>query len=95
LRASFRSIRADEDLDLIFTWRTPRCVSDNLTIRYDKQLFLLEASPSARLLAGKYIEVYHYPGNRIEARYCKPPGFSATAFWMRPGLIEPQEIRWA
>lgn len=64
-----RLIRADENLDLIFTWRSPRCVSDSLTVRYDKKLLLLEASPSVRLLSGKYIEVYHYPDNRVEARY--------------------------
>jgi len=64
-----RSIRADEDSDLIFTWRSPRCVSHSLTIQYDKRLFLLQDSPLTRSLAGKYIEVYHYPDNRIEARF--------------------------
>jgi len=64
-----RPIRIDEDLDFIFTWREPRCVSYNLTIRYDKQLFLLVDSPKVRSLAGKYIEVYLYPDSRIEVRH--------------------------
>lgn len=61
-------IRSDECLDLIFTWREPRCVSQSLTIQYDKVLYMLEDTPDNRRLAGRYIEVYHYPNGRIEPR---------------------------
>jgi hypothetical protein len=63
-----RAIRPDEDLDLIFAWRTPRCVSKSLTLQYDKMLYLLTDSPETRKLAGCYIDVYHYPDGRIEPR---------------------------
>lgn len=67
-RDAHRTVRPDEDLDLIFTWREPRCVSKSLTIQYDKILYLLADTPEHRALAGHYIEVYHYPDGRIEPR---------------------------
>jgi transposase len=63
-----RPLRPDENLDLIFTWREPRCVSKSLTIQYDKMLYLLTDTPAHRKLAGRYIDVYHYPDGRIEPR---------------------------
>jgi len=63
-----RPLRSDENLDLIFAWREPRCVSKNLTIQYDKMLYLLTDTPEHRKLAGRYIDVYHYPDGRIEPR---------------------------
>ena len=63
-----RPLRPDENLDLIFAWREPRCVSKSLTIQYDKVLYLLADTPEHRKLAGRYIDVYHYADGRIEPR---------------------------
>lgn len=63
-----RTVRNDENLDLIFAWREPRCVSNSLTLQYDKVLYLLADTPLTRKLAGHYIDVYHYPDGRIEPR---------------------------
>ncbi|SPK70607.1 transposase (plasmid) [Cupriavidus taiwanensis] len=63
-----RPLRPGENLDLIFAWREPRCVSKSLTIQYDKMLYLLADTPEYRKLAGRYINVYHYPDGRIEPR---------------------------
>ncbi len=63
-----RPLRSDENLDLIFTVREPRCVSKSLTIQYDKMLYLLADTPEHRKLAGRYIDVYHYPDGTIEPR---------------------------
>lgn len=63
-----RLMRDDEDLDAIFTWREPRCVSQNLTIQYDKVLYLIEDSEATRSLAGQYIDVFQYPDGRIALR---------------------------
>ncbi len=52
-----RPLRSDENLDLIFTVREPRCVSKSLTIQYDKMLYLLDDTPEHRKLAGRYIDV--------------------------------------
>ncbi|SOZ73604.1 transposase, ISNCY family [Cupriavidus taiwanensis] len=65
---SHRPLRPDENLDLIFAWREPRCVSKSLTIQYDKMLYLLADTPERRKLASRYIDVYHYPDGRIEPR---------------------------
>lgn len=63
-----RPIRADEDLDLIFTWREPRKVSHVLTLQYDKTLYLLADTVQTRKWIGKHIDVYEYPDGHIELR---------------------------
>lgn len=63
-----RALREDENLDLIFTVRVPRRVTHNLTLQYDKTIYLLTDTPSTRAVIGKYVEVYEYPDGRIEPR---------------------------
>ncbi|MBF6990829.1 ISNCY family transposase [Cupriavidus sp. IK-TO18] len=63
-----RPLRSDENLDLIFACRAPRRVSKSLTIQFDRMLYLLADTPEHRKLAGRYIEVYHFPDGRIEPR---------------------------
>lgn len=63
-----RALDADDNLDLIFTWREPRRVSKSLTVQYDKTLYLLEDNDKSRQVMGKYIEIYHYPDGKIELR---------------------------
>lgn len=63
-----RPIRPDENLELIFAWREPRCVSKSLTLQYNKMLYMLNDTPETRRLAGHYIDVYHYPDGRVEPR---------------------------
>jgi transposase len=63
-----RPLRADENLDLVLTWREPRKVSKSLTVRYDRVTYLLNDTPGHRKLIGRYIEVWEYPDGRIELR---------------------------
>lgn len=68
-----RSIRPDEDLNLIFCWKEPRRVSQSLTVQYDKVMYLLKDCPESRRLIGRYIDIYHYPDGRVEPRACGVP----------------------
>src|SRR3569833_2879115 len=63
-----RSLRPDEELDLIFSWRELRKVTKNLTLHYERKLLLLEDNPENRRLIGKYLEVFQFPDGRIEIR---------------------------
>lgn len=63
-----RAIRKEEDLDLIFCWREPRKLTQNLTLHYERKLYLLSDIPAHRHLIGKYLDVYQYPDGRIEIR---------------------------
>ncbi len=63
-----RPIRADEDLDLIFTWREQRKVTSNLTLHYERKLYLLHDTPQNRRYATKYLDVYQFPDGKIEIR---------------------------
>jgi hypothetical protein len=63
-----RSMRRDEDLDLIFAWREQRKVTQNLTLHYERKLYLLTDVAAHRRLIGKYIDVFQFPDGRIELR---------------------------
>lgn len=51
-----------------FTWHEPRRVSKNLTVQYDKMLYLIEDNEHSRRAIGKYIEVWHYPDGHKKLR---------------------------
>jgi hypothetical protein len=61
-----RPLRSDENLDSVLTSRASRCVSNTLTVQYDRVLYLLDDSPITRALIHHYLEVYEYPDGRIE-----------------------------
>jgi hypothetical protein len=63
-----RPIRDDENLNLIFTWREQRKVTSNLTLHYERKLYLLADTPKNRRYAGKYLDFYQYPDGKIEIR---------------------------
>ena len=63
-----RPIRGDEDLNLIFTWREQRKVTSNLTLHYERKLYLLPDTPQNRRYATKYLDVYQFPDGKIEIR---------------------------
>ena len=63
-----RPLRDDENLELIFTVREPRRVTQNLTLQYDKNMYLLTDTPATRSVMGEYVEVHEYPDGRIEVR---------------------------
>jgi hypothetical protein len=63
-----RAVRKDEDLDAIFAWREYRKVTESLTLRYERKMYLLEDTPDNRRHIGKYIEVFQFPNGRIEIR---------------------------
>lgn len=64
-----RPLRAKDKLDDTFAWRVERHVSRNLTLQYDKVLFLLEDTAAARDASGKKVEVADFPDGRVEVRY--------------------------
>ena len=61
-----RPMRDDEHLDTIFAWRESRKVTANLTLHYERKLYLLPDTTENRRFAGKYLDVLQYPDGRIE-----------------------------
>jgi len=53
-----RPLRADEDLDLIFTWREQRKVSLSLTLTYAREIYMLADTAGNRRLIQRYVDVY-------------------------------------
>lgn len=63
-----RPLANNENLEATFTWREQRKVSKNLTLQYDKKLYLLEDNEENRRFQGKYIDVWQYPDGTIGLR---------------------------
>jgi homeodomain-containing protein len=63
-----RPVRDDENLDSIFAWRETRKVTSNLTLHYERKLYLLVDTRAHRRFIGKYVDVFQFPDGRIEIR---------------------------
>jgi hypothetical protein len=63
-----RAVRNDEDLAAIFSWREFRKVTDSLTLRYERKLYVLQDTPDNRRYIRKYVEVFQFPDGRVEIR---------------------------
>lgn len=63
-----RSLRADEDLRQILSYRVPRRVSNALTVQYDRGMYLLADSAVNRNLVHEYVEVVEYLDGLIEVQ---------------------------
>ncbi|MBP1876710.1 transposase [Ensifer adhaerens] len=61
-----RPLAAHENLDGAMCRKEVRTLSQSLTLRYDKVLFILDPTEQAKALAGKKIVVCDYPDGRLE-----------------------------
>jgi hypothetical protein len=64
-----RSLGIHEDLKTEMVWREQRTVTKALTLHYNKVLFILDPTETARPLAGKRVDVCEYPDGRLEIRH--------------------------
>lgn len=64
-----RTLAPQDNVDLSFAWRVERTVTLNLTVQYDRVMFLLEPSDLTKRLVRKKVEIYDYPDGRIEIRH--------------------------
>lgn len=64
-----RPLGDDDKLEDVFVWRQERTVTANLTVQYDKVVFLLEQNDVARGLVRKKVVVSDYPDGRIVIAY--------------------------
>jgi predicted nucleic acid-binding protein len=52
-----RPVRDDEDLEQIFLWQEDRKLSKDLTVHYERVLYIVEATPETIPLAGKHCRI--------------------------------------
>jgi hypothetical protein len=64
-----RLLPANQDLAEAFAWSERRTVSSNLTLQYDKMLFILEPTDFAKGLVRKQVTVKDYPDGRLVISY--------------------------
>ncbi len=58
-----------DDLDDVFAWKEERTVTYNLTLQYDKVMFILEPNEITRPLARQRVTVYNYPDGRFAIKH--------------------------
>jgi Winged helix-turn helix len=64
-----RPLPADQILADVFAWKEERTVTQNLTVQYDKVMFLLEQTEAARKLARKRVMIIDYPDGGLAIRH--------------------------
>ena len=64
-----RPLAAHDDLDEALAWKEQRTVTQNLTLQYDKVLFLLEPNKITRPLARQRVTVIDDPDGRLSIRH--------------------------
>lgn len=64
-----RPLAAYDDLDEAFAWKEQRTVTQNLTLQYDKVMFILEPNDITRSLARQRVTVVDYPDGRLSIRH--------------------------
>jgi hypothetical protein len=64
-----RRLSAQDDLDSSFTWKVDRKISKNLTLQYNRILFILEPNAFTEGLPGKLVTVLEFPDGRLEIRH--------------------------
>ena len=64
-----RPVPQDMVLEDIFAWKEERTVTRNLTLQYDKVLFVLEPNEITRPLARQRVTVIDYPDGRLAIRH--------------------------
>jgi hypothetical protein len=67
---SHRSISDNLNMNDAMAWKEERTVSNNLTLQYDKILFMLEPSPLTRPLARQRVTVIDYPDGTLAIKHC-------------------------
>ena len=64
-----RCLSEFDDLDRYMSWQVERTVSYNLTIQYDRIVFIIEPNEFTTELKRQKVTVYDYPDGRLEIRY--------------------------
>jgi len=64
-----RPLMPHDDSDEAFAWKELRTVTCNLTLHYDKVMFILEPNEIARPLARRHVAVIDYPNGRLAIRH--------------------------
>jgi len=64
-----RPLAPHDDVDEAFAWKELRTLTYNLTLQYDKVMFILEPSEITRSLARQRVMVIDYPDGRVAIRH--------------------------
>ena len=64
-----RHLSAQDDVEDAFAWKEERTVSFNLTLQYDKVLFMLEPNEITRPLARQRVMIHDYPDGHFAIKH--------------------------
>ncbi len=87
---------SDLELDDIFTWQEPRKVTKNLTLTYDKCIYMLEPTELNHKLVGQYISFLEYPDGTVaimhEGRKINYSVFNKLAGLQQNDVVENKRL---
>ncbi|WP_171501778.1 ISNCY family transposase [Acinetobacter cumulans] len=87
---------SDLELDDIFTWQEPRKVTKNLTLTYDKCIYMLEPTELNHKLVGLYISFLEYPDGTVaimhEGRKINYSVFNKLAGLQQNAVVENKRL---
>lgn len=87
---------SDAELEDIFTWQEPRKVTKNLTMTYDKCIYLLEPTELNHKLVGQYISFLEYPDGTVaimhEGRKINYSVFNKLAGLQQNAVVENKRL---
>jgi hypothetical protein len=85
-----RPLRPDDDLEQIFRWKEQRKLTSNLTIHYQRSLYLIEDTLVARTAAGKLVDVHEREDGSVIFRHGGQE-LAATAV-RKDGHVSQQDV---
>jgi len=86
-----RPLTEYENLDQIICWKEDRTVSNDLTIQYNKILYLIEDTKDNRTLRRKKVTVYDYHDGHIEI-FSKNKALNFTVFYDKLQKVNSSEV---
>jgi hypothetical protein len=85
-----RPLRGHHDLSRVFRWKEQRKLTQNLTVHYNRVLYLVDDSPASRALRGKRVEVHEMADGTVSIRHGQAE--LAAAPFRKDGNVRQQDV---
>jgi hypothetical protein len=85
-----RPLRPQDELAAILRWKEPRKLTHNLTVHYNRTLYIVDPTPRALALRGKLVEVHETEDGTVTIRHGHDE-LAAKAF-RKDGGVRQQDI---
>ena len=64
-----RTLRQDDDLDVVFRWKEDRRLTENLVLHYQNSIYLVAESSQSLALRGKIVQVHEFENGTVKVMH--------------------------